>query len=480
METVDRVLAVAVDYAWGVPLIILLVVGGLILTIIVRFLPLLGARHAIALLRGRYDDEHDPGQISHFQALSTALSSTIGMGNIGGVAIAITQGGPGAVFWMWVAAFVGMTTKYFTCTLAVLYRGRDSLGVLQGGPMYYIEVGLGRPFRFLAIFFSICGMIGCLAMFQTNQMAEILTAAYDLPGWITGLVCVFLVTLIIIGGLQRIAAVASRIVPSMCLLYVVGVGIIIVKNLSGIPAIFGQIFHDAFTGTAAAGGVAGIAFRQVVQTGVKRAAFSNEAGIGTAPMAHGAAKTAEPVREGLVAMIGPFIDTIVVCTLTALTILSAGNWQVSDVEGTSLTIQAFEASMGVAGKLGLILVVVMFGLSTMIGFSYYGKKCFSYLFGAQRGRIYDVFYIVMLFLGAVWSVDIVVNLLDTAFALMALPNMIATLILAPKVLAASRDYFRRMGIGEHGKEGEYARAADSGLAALDPPGVDEAGRSTRE
>ena len=444
METLDRWLLVAVDLAWGWPLVVLLVGGGLYLLLRVRFLPLTHGRHVLELLRGRYDHEDDPGQITHFQALSTALSSTIGMGNIGGVAIAITQGGPGAVFWMWVAATVGMATKFFTCTLAVLYRGEDSRGTIQGGPMYFIEHGLGRKWRFLAIFFSICGMIGCLAMFQTNQMAAILDETYQVPPWATGAVCTSLVVVVIAGGLQRIARVASRTVPAMCVLYLVFVLIICVKHIGQIPGIFGQIFHDAFTGTAATGGVAGIAVREVIQTGVKRAAFSNEAGIGTAPMAHGAAKTREPVREGLVAMIGPFVDTIIICTLTALAILAAGDWRIEGVAGVSLTVRAFEGALGPIGKLGLVAIVLLFGVSTMIGYSYYGRKCFSYLFGAERGAIYDAVYVVMLFLGAIWSVDVVINLLDTAFALMALPTMTATLILAPRVLEATRDYFRRM------------------------------------
>lgn len=444
METLDRWLSVAVDLAWGWPLIVLLIGGGLYLSLRARFLPLTRGRHALELLRGRFDDERAPGQITHFQALATALSSTIGLGNIGGVAIAITQGGPGAVFWMWIAAAVGMATKFFTCTLAVLYRGEDSEGTLQGGPMYFIEHGLGRKWRFLSIFFSICGMIGCLAMFQTNQMAAILHETYQVPHWATGMVCTGLVLVVIAGGLQRIARVASRIVPAMCVLYLGFVLVICAKHLGQLPGIFGQILHDAFTGTAAAGGASGIAVREVIQTGVKRAAFSNEAGIGTAPMAHGAAKTREPVREGLVAMIGPFIDTIVICTLTALAILAAGDWRMEGVAGVSLTVQAFEGALGPLGKLGLVAIVLLFGVSTMIGYSYYGKKCFSYLFGAGRGRAYDAFYVVMLFVGAIWSVDLVINLLDTAFALMALPTMTATLILAPRVLEASRDYFRRM------------------------------------
>ena len=443
INSLDHILSVAVDYAWGTPLLILLVGGGFLLTLYSRLLPFVGVRHAFEILRGKYDREGDPGDISHFQALSTHLAATVGLGNIGGVAIAITQGGPGAVFWMWVSALVGMATKFFTCTLAVMYRGEDSLGRVQGGPMYYIEIGLGKRFKFLAVFFSICGMIGCLAMFQANQVAEILAESYAIEPWQTGLGAAFLVGIVVLGGVRRIAQVASRLVPTMCGIYLLISVVVVISHYSLIPQILAQIFHDAFTGTAAVGGAAGISFMTVVQTGIKRAAFSNEAGTGTAPMAHGAAKTTEPVREGLVAMIGPFIDTIVVCSLTAFVILSTGNWKVRGIQGVSLTSQAFEATLGDRGKLILVVVVLLFGISTMFGYSYYGKKCFIYLFGVEYARIYDVFYLIMLFVGATWNANMVINLVDTAFALMALPNMIAALVLAPRVMTAARDYLAR-------------------------------------
>jgi AGCS family alanine or glycine:cation symporter len=309
--------------------------------------------------------------------------------------------------------------------------------------MYYIEIGLGKRFKFLAVFFSICGMIGCLAMFQANQVAEILAESYAIEPWQTGLGAAFLVGIVVLGGVRRIAQVASRLVPTMCGIYLLISVVVVISHYSLIPQILAQIFHDAFTGTAAVGGAAGISFMTVVQTGIKRAAFSNEAGTGTAPMAHGAAKTTEPVREGLVAMIGPFIDTLVVCSLTAFVILSTGNWQVRGIQGVSLTSQAFEATLGDWGKLILVVVVLLFGISTMFGYSYYGKKCFIYLFGVEYARIYDVFYLIMLFVGATWSANMVINLVDTAFALMALPNMIAALVLAPRVMTAARDYFAR-------------------------------------
>ncbi len=445
MNSIDRALAAAVDVAWGPLLIVLLLGGGLYLTIRSRFLPFVGVRHALEILRGKYDRPSDPGELTHFQALATALSSTIGLGNIGGVAIAITQGGPGAVFWMWMAGIVGMATKFFTCTLAILYRGRDSEGNLQGGPMYYIEAGLGKKFRFLAIFFSICGMVGCLASFQSNQVAGILLETFEVPRFATGLVCLVLVGMVSLGGIQRVGKVAGRLVPLMCLIYLASGLLIVFLRYTQIPEVLTSIFHDAFTGTAAVGGAAGITFARVIQTGVKRAVFSNEAGLGTAPMAHGAAKTNEPVREGLVAMLGPFIDTILVCSLTAFIILSTGLWQGSGaVEGVALTVRAYESVLGSSGKLLLVVVAAMFGFTTMIGYSYYGRKCFSYLFGADKARYYDVFYFAMLYVGAVWSAASVVNLIDTSYAMMALPNMIATLVLAPKVMEATKQYFRRL------------------------------------
>ena len=444
MDRINHFLATAVDVAWGPPLVVLVVGGGLALSLYARFLPLRKAGHAIRILRGEFDDENDPGQISHLQALSTALASTIGLGNIGGVAVAITQGGPGAVFWMWVAALVGMATKFFTCTLAVMYRGRDSLGQLQGGPMYYIEEGMGKRFRILAVIFASCGLVGCLPMFQSNQMAEILDEAYSIPRWLTGALGVSFVMAVAWGGIERIGRVTSRLVPLMCGVYLLGSLWVLALNVELLPGVLHQIFHDAWNGTAATGGAAGITVATVIRIGVRRAAFSNEAGIGTAPMAHGAARTSEPVREGLIAMLGPFIDTIVICSLTAFVILSSGLWTTQEVRGVSLTGQAFEAALGGGGRLLLIAAVIFFGASTMVGYSYYGRKCFSYLFGAENARRYDTIFLGGLFLGALFSAEAVVNLVDIAFALMALPNMIAALFLAPRVMAGTRDYFRRM------------------------------------
>jgi AGCS family alanine or glycine:cation symporter len=440
VELFDRFWAGAVGLAWGMPLVILLIGAGSYFMLSSRLLPFRKLPHALDVLRGKFDDPSDPGEISHFQALSSALSATIGMGNIAGVAIAVTVGGPGAVFWMWLAGLVGMATKYFTCTLACLYRKRDSRGIEQGGPMYFIEVGLGPAFKPLAILFAVCGMIGCLALFQINQLAGLLDASYSVPRAATGLVAMLLVGVVILGGIVRVGKVASRIVPVMAVLYVVSSLVIIGRDLGAVPELLMSIVTSAFGGGAVAGGIAGIAFRETLVTGIRRAAFSNEAGIGTAPMAHGAAKTDEPVREGLIAMLGPFIDTNIVCTLTALVILSTGVAGTGD--GVVLTAQAFEKALPGFGRGLLTLAILLFSLSTMISYSYYSLKCAKYLFGERVGGKYVYVYLASLPLAAVWAQDTVVNMLDTAFALMAIPTVTSTLLLSRRVMAATREYFR--------------------------------------
>ncbi|HAC14721.1 MAG TPA: sodium/alanine symporter, partial [Bacteroidetes bacterium] len=305
------------------PLLILLIGGGLYFVFHSGFQPYKYFKHSIAIITGKYDDPNAPGDINHFQALSSALAATVGMGNISGVAIAITMGGPGALFWMWVSALVGMMTKFYTCTLAVMFRGTDSSGKLQGGPMYVIREGLGKKWKPLATMFAVCGLIGCTPMFQANQLTQVVRDLMLVPfGFvdagatftsdaIMGLVLVGLVSLVIFGGIRRIGNVASKLVPLMVVLYSVSVLYIVFTHFSEIPYYFNLIFTDAFTGNAVVGGAVG----EVIRTGIRRAAFSNEAGIGTEALAHGAAKTNEPVREGLVAMIEPVIDTLIVCTM---------------------------------------------------------------------------------------------------------------------------------------------------------------------
>lgn len=444
MEFLDNFFSAAVDIAWGLPLVILLVSAGIYFTISGRFLPFMAFRHAINILRGKYDHKDDPGEITHLQALSSALSATIGMGNIAGVAIAVSLGGPGAIFWMWIAGLIGMSTKFFTCTLACMYRKKDENGIDQGGPMYFIEVGLGKYFKPLAMMFAVCGMVGCLAMFQTNQLSGLLYNDWGINRLATGIVCSLLVGVVIIGGIVRVGKVAARVVPAMFILYVVAAMYIILGNLETIPGILKSIVTQAFGGQALIGGGTAVVFTQVLITGIKRAAFSNEAGLGTAPMAHGAAKTKEPVREGLIAMLGPFLDTNLVCTMTALVILSSGVAPADD--GVVMTVNAFEHSMPGFGRYILTLVIILFSISTMISYSYYSLKCSRYLFGYKFGSYYVYVYILSLIFAAIWSQDIVINLLDTFFALMAIPTLIGTLLLSPKVIHATRDYFKRMNL----------------------------------
>jgi alanine or glycine:cation symporter, AGCS family len=429
---------------WGLPLVITLTGAGLYFTIATRFLPFRVWRHAVEIIRGKYDNPDDPGEISHFQALTSALSGTVGMGNIAGVAVAVAIGGPGAVFWMWVSGLVGMTTKFFTCSLACMYRKDDEDGVAQGGPMYFIELGLGKRFKFLAVMFAVCGMVGTLSLFQSNQLSSLLYEDWSLPPVFTGIVSMIVVAMVVLGGITRIGRTTARIVPSMCLIYFLACMYIVITNLGEVPALLMLIIKSGLGFKAALGGAVGLTLKEVMITGIQRAAFSNEAGIGTAPMAHGAAKTKEPVREGLVAMIGPFIDTHVICTLTALVILISG--VSTEGGGIVMTAQAFEQAMPGIGKIILTLVVTMFAISTMISMSYYSVKCARYLFGKRVGSYYVYVYLLTLPMAAVWSEAVVLNIVDTAYGLMAIPTLTSTSALSPKVLAALKDYTARMKI----------------------------------
>ncbi|OIQ22314.1 sodium:alanine symporter family protein [Lacinutrix sp. MedPE-SW] len=442
------------SFVWGLPLLVLLIGGGLYLLILSKFLPFRYLGHAIQVLRGKYDNKEDEGEITHFQALTTALSSTIGMGNIAGVAVAISIGGPGAVFWMWVSAIVGMSTKFFTSSLAIMYRGKDSAGKTQGGPMYFIMEGLGKHWKPLAILFSFCGLIGALPVFNVNQLTQAINDIVLKPNGFTvdfssnliiGLVLVTITSIVILGGLNRISKVASKLVPSMVLLYFVLILIVLFVNAEVVPHYFKLIFTDAFAaenykGDAFLGGLLG----GLIVLGIRRGAFSNEAGIGTAPLAHGAAKTNEPIREGLVAMLGPAIDTLIVCTLTALAILVTGVWQTTEANGVSLTANAFGAAMPTFGKYLLLLCIVVFSVSSLFSYAYYGGKCLSFLIGDKYKHYYNYFYILSIILGATTSLALMINLIDGVFALMAIPTMTATLILAPRVIKEAKAYFKRM------------------------------------
>jgi len=453
METINQWLSAYSSFTWGLPLLILLVGGGFSLLIYSRFLPFRYIGHAIQVLRGKYDDPNDPGEITHFQALTTALSATIGMGNIAGVTVAITLGGPGAIFWLWISGFIGMATKFFTSTLAILYRGKDSEGNIQGGPMYFIVEGLGKKWKPLAIFFSLAGLIGALPVFNVNQLTQAIGDIILKPNniavtfnvnLIIGIILSIITAIVALGGLKRISQLATKLVPSMVLLYFIFVVLILIINYQEVPKYLALIFTDAFaaknySGEPFLGGMVG----GLILISFKRGAFSNEAGIGTAPMAHGAAKTKEPVREGLVAMLGPAIDTIVVCTLTALAILVTGVWKTSSAKGVSLTAAAFSHSFSDFGNYLLFICVVIFSVSSLFSYSYYGTKCTSFLFGAKNKHYYNYFYIASIIMGATYPLDAMLNLIDGTFALMAIPTMTATLLLAPKVRAESIRYFKK-------------------------------------
>ena len=450
MREIESIFSDLASFLWGFPLLFVLIGGGFFLLIYSRLIQFKYFFHAIDVLRGKFDDENDVGQISHLSALSTALSATVGMGNIAGVAVAISIGGPGSIFWMWISGIIGMSTKFFTSTLSIMYRGKDSNGDIQGGPMYFITEGLGSKWKPLAVMFSLSGLVGVLPLFNVNQLTQAVNDILLIPSGFTisfssniiiGLILIVITSLVILGGLKRISLVATRLVPLMVAVYMFCVMIILIINIEILPTYLKMIFTDAFAaenynGEQVYGGVLGA----LIILGIRRGAFSNEAGIGTAPMAHGAAKTNSPIKEGLVAMLGPAIDTLIVCTLTALAILVTGVWKNEGVSGVTLTALAFEHSMPIIGKYLLLFCIVVFSMSSLFTYSYYGTKCMSFLFGANKKKYYNYIYILSIVVGATTSLSLMINLIDSFFALMAIPTMLATLLLSPKVIIALKKY----------------------------------------
>ncbi len=448
-EKLGQLIISTANGIWGTPILILLLGGGFYFLIYSRLAPLRYIGHALKILTGKYDDPNEAGQLRHYQALSTALAGTVGMGNVSGVAVAITMGGPGAIFWMWVSALLGVSTKFFTCSLAVMFRGKDSADEIQGGPMYYITEGLGMKWKPVAIFFSIMAMIGVSPLFQANQLTQMIRDVILVPNNIggnftsdllTGIAIAIIVALVVIGGIKRIGNVTGSLVPTMIVVYTVTVLYIIFSNASHILPAFQTIFEDAFSGDAVLGGSVGA----VIITGVRRAAFSNEAGLGTAPMAHGAAKTNEPIREGLVAMLGPIIDTIIVCTMTALAIIITNTWLESNADGITLTVQAFDAAIPVYGKYILSICVIFFSMSTMFAFPYYGVKCLGFVAGAKYQHLYNYIFVAVILIGAVSNLSVIIGFIDISFALMAFPTVITAILLSPHVKRAAKDYFARL------------------------------------
>ena len=453
------------ELATGVwtPVLFLLILGGLFFLLYSRFIPYKYLGHSINILRGKYDNPDDPGQINAYEALSTALASTVGMGNIAGVAAAISLGGPGALFWMWVTALVGMSTNFFTSSLSVMFKGKDSAGEIQGGPMYVIREALGRPWYPLAVLFCLCASVGCLPIFQANQLTQIIidigitnesvkTSSFHLGNFevntakfVIGTILMIISAIVIIGGIQRIGSWAGKMVPLMIVVYFLSVLLIIILNISRVPEYLALIFTDAFAahhyrGEPILGGLVG----GLIVSGVRRASFSNEAGIGTAPMALGASKSREPIREGLVSMLSPAIDTLVVCTLTALAILVTDVWKTSGASGVTLTVNAFESELGGLGKFLLLVSAFFFAITSLFSYSYYGNKALSFLFGVKSGKYYDYFYLSTIILGAILSMQDIMNIIDIAYALMAIPTMVSGFILAPRVMKEAKSYFGKL------------------------------------
>ena len=535
---------------WGWPdvfpvMVGLLLVTGLIMTATLRFIQMRKLKHSFEVLRGKYDDPSHDGDLSHFQALTTALSATVGIGNIAGVATALHYGGPGALFWMWVTAVFGMALKYAECTLAINYRVILPNGHASGGPMYYIEKGLGRSWKPLAVMFAVCAIISSFGSgnsIQAFTVADQIRADLGVPTWITGLVTAGIVAAVILGGIKRIGTVTSKLVPYMAVIYVAGGLVVLVMNVGAIPGVLNEIFSSAFKPAAQIGGFAGGSFIFMLTWGVKRGLFSNESGQGSAPIAHAAAKTDEPVREGVVAMMGPMIDTLIICSITGLVILSTGVWHqhkadaipvntqsaitvinesaevltdgivmdsdkftgtvecldgrpldvflvrnhslvelpvivendgthfsgslvVADGDinteglpdltltgdmvqnGSPLTAWAFQEGlrplMGDWGFLIITLGVVLFGVSTAISWSYYGDRAVVYLFGTGYILPYKIIFVVMHFLGAIFTLEVVWNFGDSALGLMSLPNLIALIFLAGQVKKMTKEYFDR-------------------------------------
>lgn len=457
MTQIEAAIAAYVSFMWGLPLVILLVGGGFFFMLHSRLRHFRYFRHSIDLLRGKFHDDSDSigGDISHFLALATALAGTMGLGNITGVAVALTVGGPGAIFWMWVTAIVGISTKFYTATLSILYRGADDAGRLQGGPMYIIREGLGRKWLPLAWLFAIAGMVGTLPVFQVNQLVQIIRDTVAIPNGLTtadshfnfdlvmGIVLAVIAFSITVGNVKRVSAVAGKMVPAMVVFYFAVTSVLLMSHIDQVPAMLWLIVTDAFSGEAVSGGVIGT----VILIGVQRGAFSNEAGIGTESLAHGAAKTNEPAREGLVAMVGPIADTLIVCTCTALTLLVTGVWQ-GGAQGVTMAAEAYEQVFPGFGSYLLLIMVFVLSMTTVLTYWYYGSKCMGFLFGSHREKYYLWAYMLLIVAGSVVSLDIVINLLDGAYATMAIPTMVSTLLLAPKVKAVATKYFARLDAGE--------------------------------
>ena len=430
------------NLVWGPPLLILLVGTGIYLSTRLGFLQIIRLPKAFKLIFTKSDGE---GDISSFAALATALAATIGTGNIVGVATAIKTGGPGALFWMWVAAFFGMATKYAEGLLAIKYRTQDDNGNISGVPMYYIVNGMGKKWKPLAIFFAIAGILvaflGIGTFSQVNSITSSLQNSFGFSPEIVSVIIAIIVAVIIFGGIQSISKVSESVVPFMAILYILATLTVIFAHYDNIIPAISQVFKGAFTGTAAVGGFAGAAVKEAIQKGIARGVFSNESGLGSAPIAAAAAKTNEPVEQGLISMTGTFIDTLIICTLTGLSIIVTGQWTVKGLEGAPLTQAAFSTVFGSVGSIALTLCLVLFAFTTILGWSYYGERCFEFLFGTKGIWLYRSIFILMVAAGGFLKLDLIWIIADIVNGLMALPNLIALLALSPVIFRETKKYF---------------------------------------
>ena len=462
METLNNIINEINAFAWGPPMLGMLGVTGVVLTLGMVFMPWRKVGYGFRLLFAK-DEGGGAGEVKPFNALMTALSATVGTGNIAGVATAIALGGPGAIFYMWVIAMFGMATKYAEAVCAVTYREVDAEGKYVGGPMYYLRNGVGgfapELGKWLGAAFAFFGAVAAFGIgnaVQVNSMAVELDNSFHIPTWLTGIVVAALMGFVILGGIRRIGEVAGKLVPTMIVLYITASLIVIGINIEKVPDALGMIFKYAFEPVAAAGGFAGAAVAAAIRFGVARGVFSNEAGLGSAAIAHAAAKTDNPVRQGIIAMLGTFIDTIVVCTMTALVILTSGAWTMEaegggGLTGAVLTSTAFGESIS-GGNYIIAIALPIFAFTTILGWSYYGERCWQYLFGEKTVMAYRAIFVLAALAFANFKVDFVWNLSDTLNGLMAVPNLVGLLLLAPMVFGVTRKYFE----GKAAAEGKTA------------------------
>lgn len=438
-------------WVWGAPMLLLIAITGIFLTLGLKAYPLLNIKKGFSLLWSSREGKGE-GDISGFNALMTSLSATIGTGNIAGVATAIAMGGPGALFWMWIIALIGMATKYAEAVLAVHFREKDENGNFVGGPMYYIKNGLGDNWKWMATAFAFFGMIAGFGIgngVQANSVADVMHNSFKVPELATGIIMAILAALVLLGGIKRIAIVAGKLVPFMAIAYIIGGVILLIVYLDRIPAAFSTILTYAFTPISAVGGFAGATVWAAMRFGIARGVFSNEAGLGSAPIAHAAAQTNNPVQQGTIAMLGTFIDTLIICTITGLVIVASGAWQVLDPEtgkaltGATLTSTAFSQGMPSIGGFNIGEMIVTFGLivfafTTLLGWSFYGEKCAEYLFGVKSTIIFRIVWVLAIPVGATFQLDLAWLVADTLNALMAIPNLVALLLLSPVVFKLTK------------------------------------------